>query len=517
MIALRPSLSPYFGLAVAVLAAFGLSLSTGFAFDDYSLFSDPAVASASGWREIWRFSQTRPLTYLTFWANHMAGGRNPWGYHAVNVAVHLVAVLLAYNVLSRLAPRKAALIAAAIFALHPIQTEPVAYIFERATLLATALCLVSWRYWLAGRHWTATAWFAAALLAKEECAAFPVVLLLFHLARRGRQSEWKPIAAMMALALAAGLRVIAVAAHAGSGAGFGSDVSPLEYFLTQGIVIARYIRLLIIPYGFTVDPEVQLATDWRAAAAWCVIAVAAAFALRSLRAGAKGLWFLAGLALLLPSSSIFPIDELMAERRIYFPLIGFAAAAALAIERLRPKWLALAGVALLALTVARVQVWQDERLLWREAVERAPGKLRPKLQLARISDNAEALRLLQDAKRIAPDNPAVAAALGGRLLAMGRPAEALPELGRALALAPRDPVALNNRGVALLGLGQREPARRDFERALALDPCLFNAHFNLHELGVPTQPPTECRYSDEQRQTLARGSPAVQPPSTDRP
>lgn len=160
-------------MALTVVAAFGLCLFAGFAFDDYSLFSDPAVTAGSGWRDVWRPSQTRPLTYFTFWMNYALGARNPFGYHFLNLALHLGAALLAADVLSRLIPRRAGFIGAAIFALHPIQAEPVVYIFERATVLATLLCLLSFRSWLRGRYWLATGWFAAALLAKEELCGVP--------------------------------------------------------------------------------------------------------------------------------------------------------------------------------------------------------------------------------------------------------------------------------------------------------------------------------------------------------
>ena len=89
-------------LTVAALVAFGASLGSTFHFDDYAIFSDPVLTSPSGWWEVWRPVGTRPLTYFTFWLNHQLGGRNPAGYHAVNLALHLAAVLLLYEVLALL-------------------------------------------------------------------------------------------------------------------------------------------------------------------------------------------------------------------------------------------------------------------------------------------------------------------------------------------------------------------------------------------------------------------------------
>src|SRR5271165_7699016 len=116
-------------LLAAALVAFGASLGSGFHFDDYAIFSDRALTSPGGWLDIWTLQQTRPLTYLTFWLNYQVGGQDPLGYHLLNLALHAGAVLLLYECLRRLIPEPAALAAAAIFAVHPIQAEAVNYIW----------------------------------------------------------------------------------------------------------------------------------------------------------------------------------------------------------------------------------------------------------------------------------------------------------------------------------------------------------------------------------------------------
>jgi len=154
--------------------------------------------------------------------------------------------------------------------------------------------------------------------------------------------------------------------------------------------------------------------------------------------------------------------------------------AGLLLERVKPRALAPAAVVALALvSIVRTQVWMTEESLWREAVERAPDKVRPKIQLARALPAAKALELLSQARDLAPHDPAVAAELGKTLLAEGQPEAALPEFGRALALDPRDARNFNNRGVALAALGQTEAARADFEHALRIDPNLAEARQNL--------------------------------------
>jgi Flp pilus assembly protein TadD len=171
---------------------------------------------------------------------------------------------------------------------------------------------------------------------------------------------------------------------------------------------------------------------------------------------------------------------------MYLPFLGFAAAAGWLLTRVRTQ--ALAAVVVVALAgagMARTYVWMNEERLWREAVRRAPEKVRPKIQLARAVPAVEALELLAGARRLAPFDPAVAAETGRILLSEGQPAAALEEFGRALALDPMDARNFNNRGVALDALGQIEAARQDFERALALDPSLTETRQNLEKLPPP--------------------------------
>jgi len=512
-------------LAAAALAAFGASLVSGFHFDDYAIFDGANHASASSLGAVFAVRQTRPLTYFTFWLNHALGGQNPLGYHALNLALHLAAVLLAYQCLLRLLDGRAAWLAAALFAVHPSQAEAVDYIWGRAIVLAAVCVFASLLAWMDDRPWLSVALFALALLAKEECAAFPLALWLLDarlIARErrivtgpatssrsaenraraaGRKAEmtlgsaaltgratalggrWAPLAAMLALSLAAGLHTIyAAAVTPGTQAGAQAGISPARYLLAQGIVLWRYLRLFAVPYGFTVDPEIRVPPAWLGVAAWLAILAALAALWRWRRDLA--IWVAAAALLLLPSSSIFPAADLAADRRMYLAMFPLAAAAALLLTRVRTRAIApIVIAALLLVSIGRTQVWASDESLWREAVGRAPDKLRPRIQLSRSVGSEEALALLAEAARMAPDDATVPAETGRVLLAAGRPAEALAQFGRALALAPRDANNYNNRGVALQALGQTEAARADFERALELDPGLAAARENLRKLA----------------------------------
>jgi len=510
-------------LAASVLAAFGASLSSGFHFDDYAIFGDARLTPASAWSAIFSAQQTRPLTYLTFWLNRALGGQDAFGYHALNLALHLAAALLAYECLLRLLETRAAWLAAALFAVHPLQTEAVDYIWGRAIVLAAVFVLASLLAWINGHPWLSVVLFGLALLAKEECAAFPLALWLLdfamakasgptanggrpgeHSAGTGKRSRdgsrlsrldsrrhggrrrpapWGPLATMFALSLAAGLRTIyAAAVTPGTQAGAQAGITPWDYFLAEGSVVWRYLRLFLIPYGFTVDAEIRVPHAWLGIGAWLLLigGLAAVWRWRSDLA----VWLTAAMIMLMPSSSILPAADLAADRRMYLALLPLAAGAALLLARLRPRAIApLAIAALMAMSIGRTQVWASDTSLWREAVRRAPDKVRPRIQLARSVGTEEALAVLAEARRIAPDDPAVAAETGRVLMIAGRPGEALAEFGRALALAPRDANNYNNRGVALEALGQAAAARDDFLRALELNPALAPARENLRKLA----------------------------------
>ncbi|HYO83491.1 MAG TPA: tetratricopeptide repeat protein [Bryobacteraceae bacterium] len=463
-------------LLAVTLAVFAPSLVAPFHFDDLALFADPVITSPSGWWFVWRPLQTRPLTWFTFWLNYQAGGEDPVGYHAVNVLLHSTAVALVYRLLARLATPEVALTAAALFALHPVQTEPVAYIYARATVLSTIFCLLSASSWL-DAHWPrAIGFFAFALMSKEECVAVPFVLLLLRRA-------WLPFAVTVGLSLAAGLRVMAaIDILQVTGAGQRSAVSAIDYAATQGTVILRYVRLLVIPYGFTCDPYIQVVRGWPAVLSWSAVLLVTAAIVRYHR---HGWWFLAGLVLLLPSSSIFPAEDLAADRRMYLPMVALAGFAALAIpeHRRMPVTAAACGV-LAMLTLGRVYVWQSEERLWAEALRRAPEKVRPYIMLARVSEDAEALRLLEELCRRAPRDHRAWFELGIRRLAAHEPELAVDALRKALTLGPPDAGARLQLGAALLASGRTEEAITEFRHSLDVDPCSTEARGALERLGV---------------------------------
>jgi len=429
----------------AALAAFGGSLVAGFHVDDYAIFSGSLLKPV-----LW----PHPLTNLTFWLNYQAGGQEPLGYHAVNLLLHLGAVLLAYQCLRRLLPPTAAFVAAAVFAVHPMQAEAVNYVAMRGVMLAAIFCFAALLAWTEDRPWLAVAAFAAALAADEQCALFPLVMLVVNRQRKA------PLACMFTLAVAAVARSHAAGSYA------------------LALVSLRFLRLLVLPWGFTIDPDVRQPM-WLAAVAVAAMLAAAAWRWRRINVHSAGTWLLAGLLLLIPSFAANPA----ADPRMYLPMFAFAAAAGLLLARIPARAAAIGLVAILtALSAGRTYVWASDERLWREAMNRAPGKVEPKIQLAKSLRAAEALELLNRARQQAPYNAEIPATIGKVLLDEQQFDGALDELSRAVALDPKNALAFNNRGVALAALGQIPAARGDFERALTLNPNLAEALENLKRL-----------------------------------
>jgi tetratricopeptide (TPR) repeat protein len=511
--------------------AIGPSLLGTFHFDDYYMLNDPIVQAPSGWWEVFRLERTRPLTYLTFWLNYQLGGENPVGYLAVNLLLHLGVVLAAWRVFPRVVTAPAALFAVGVLAVHPVQAEAINYIFARATILTTLFCLLTWRSWIDRRFDRAVLYFAFALLAKEEAAAFPLFLVGYEWLYRGADAspvrKWiRPWLAMIGLCgLAAARLIYAAAVTKGAGVIYDlGDITPLNYLLTQGRAFWLYVRLVLLPVGLNFDRDFGLSRglDLPTLAAWAAVFALLAIAAVRVRKEPAWFWVLGAFVLLLPTSSFIPLGDLVAERRVYLPLVSVALAIGVVLAKApRPVGIVILLVGA-GLSVQRSLVFGTEESLWRDTVEKSPDKVRPKLQLARALGTAEPpgreegreerSRLLREAKQLAPSDAEVATELGVFHLQAGQPREALEQFNIAVRETNPAPSALTNWGTAQLMLGARDEAIEAFDEALSKDACQYDARNNLsyvhREGGELTKAlaaatlPADCRLPIRQQQAL---------------
>lgn len=417
------------GLFLAVFTVFevyGPVLWGPFIFDDeYLPFRYPDFGrNLSAW-----VAGVRPMLMFTYWVNFRISAEETFLYHVFNVAFHLGGGVLLFFVLRRLLAlagtvgERGGLLAAfgaGVFLLHPVQTESVAYVASRSENLSVMFLLAAFAAFLC-RGTGAVSWpraagilllFGCAVATKEHTLVLPALLLLTDYyfnpgfasapsaggpeqsaggALSGIRRNWRlylPVAAGAALGGAFVMRVLATSQSAGFGV---KGITWYEYFFTQCRAIFVYLRLVVLPYGQMIDYDFAISrTIWQHGAVFGLAALtaisAAAWLYRRRWPLASFGWF-AFLLLLAPTSSFVPIQDPLAERRLYLPMIGLLA---IALEFLR-RWnvsrkaLAggMAGVLLVAavLTYNRNQVWTGAIALWEDTVRKAPRNARAHIHL----------------------------------------------------------------------------------------------------------------------------------------
>jgi protein O-mannosyl-transferase len=486
-------------LVAAVLLAYAPSLRNGLVWDDQAHIVDnprlsdvvTAVATYVGGPE---GAYYRPLVFLSFATEHAVWAATPLGYHVTNLLLHALNTLLLLVLARRSGVSEhMALLGAAIFALHPIQTEAVAYVAGRTDLLMTTGALASCLLLLGagaplGRGIAAALAGAVALLSKE--SGYALVLLWPWLA-------WRHERTMRArLALAGPGAVIALAllaVRAGDLPDPALSLSPAR-LAGVGQAIASYAALLAWPIGLQVDRLTPLPAGPPALAVG-LLALAAALALSAwglTRRGAAGDWTAWTVAFYLPAANVVALYPAIADRalftpehNLYAPLAGLGVLAAMATARAasvlspigrRVAWASALSVLATwtALTAARCQAWRDERSLFGAAV--AAGSSSPRVwynygnTLLQRGDVAEAVAAFTGAAARAPHDAAVWTNLGVAEQRQRKYAAAERAYRRAAELRPRDARIVENLGTLYLARGDLEAARAAFATALDLDP-----------------------------------------------
>jgi hypothetical protein len=353
-------------------------------------FARPSHSLASiKWEGIWR-----PLRTVSFLIDYKIYGLKPVGFHLTSLLWHLLNVFLLFSLLNRMFKNeKISLFACLIFALHPAQTEAVAWVSSRGDLMFLSFGLASFIFYLSYReslkYWAlglSCLSFILALMSKETAIVFPALFFLHQYIFAGQNDlrkllrQWKPFSAYLSLMiLYLVLRRLALGV-----------VSQCPYwgnsFWTTLFTMFRaaldYVRLLFLPLWLRVDYVYSLSTDfldWRVLGSLIILATLTALAFRDIKRNgflAFGwFWFAAGL---LPVSNIIPITALLAERFLYLPLIGFAIWAGHLWSRLKNRKLAaailfLSLTAMMTLSLRRNLEWQDPFRFWATEVSRSPN------------------------------------------------------------------------------------------------------------------------------------------------
>jgi hypothetical protein len=376
----------------------------------------------------------RFLPATTFVANFVTSGVEPFGYHVVNLAVHLLTSLGVFRLAfllcatprlraTRLADHAVlfATVSALIFACHPLQTQAVTYIIQRiaamaamfyvwciAAYLSARLCQERHRAAAARRRYLGCAGLAmAAVLSKENAVSLPAAVMLTEVAFFGvrgagrlvRNSVWALPILLLPVAwkvwrwrpLSGGVESMGWAeriseAVLAQGVPRGEGLSILEYATAQITVVPRYLWLMFVPVGLNVDHDVPVRLDLSApvVAGLILLGALCGFGVYCLRrwplVGFGILWFFVTMSV---ESSFVPIRDLMMEHRVYLAMPGFslllAALVVWSSNRNRRAALTVATAVLLllgGLTFARNRVWRTPLSLWRDAVAKSPNKAR---------------------------------------------------------------------------------------------------------------------------------------------
>ena len=542
------------GAAVVVFWAYGPAMHGEFLFDDN--FLPFALPNAATPLRAW-IGQIRPVLMTTYWLNWRISGDDPYSFHVLNVVFHCMTGALVFLIVGRLLEwsgaqesrrRLLAGFAALVFLLHPVQTESVAYLAGRSESLSALLAAAALAVFLyrrqAAASWTTVAiifvLFGAAILSKEQAVVLPAVLLLTDywwnpgFSFKGIRGNWK-LYAPLAVAGAAGVAFLwklILGASTFATAGFGiKDFTWYQYFFTQCRALFVYIGIFLLP--------VNLTADWDFPVSRTILDRGAIFGLLALVALAAAAWryrrrfplatygYFVFLLLMSPTSSVLPIKDPIAERRLYLPMLGLLLIVVDLASRLKLERKAVAAgclvVALLAAgaTRARAHVWNDQLSLWEDTVRKSPNKARGHVLLgfayqigqqydAAIREYEQAARLqpatqdllvnwalacdalnqpdlalakLNQAVLLPPPtnvSPANVYAQIARVYAeRSRWAEALQALATAEKLDPQFPDTYVYRGKVYLNANQVPAAVQEYRRALAIDSTLEDARHDL--------------------------------------
>lgn len=494
-------------LVLGLVAAYAFSLRGNFLWDDdLHITANPTIIGPLGLKEIWTSARANyfPLVLTNFWAQHALWGLEPFGYRVVTLAFHIAAALLLWRVLLHLRV-PGAWLGAALWALHPVQVESVAWICELKNTQSAVFFLLAiyffarfvgeQRRWLYG---LALACGALAILSKPSTVMLPVALGLCAWWLRGRlqwRDGWRLAPFFAMSALAAGWTIWEQKFNSGAIGAAWSQTLP-ERVAIAGRVIWFYLGKLAWP-----EPLIFIYPRWQIAAqplAFLPVlaAIAGLFVLWRGRDGRLRPAFLAAVffvALLFPVLGFFSVYffrySFVGDHFQYLASMGPLALAGAVIARLpvsrRVVTLLGAGlvVALGLATARQSRVYLSNEALWRDTLAHNPAAVMAWLNLADTLTRAErydeAMATFRRALEINPSDPDGWNDLGNVLVIIGRAEEAVPHFERAIALKPDYADVHSNLGNALRNIGRSAEAIAHYRRALELQPDHTGALNNL--------------------------------------
>jgi tetratricopeptide (TPR) repeat protein len=505
-------------LAAATLLAYQPAWQAGFIWDDDEYVTDnPLLTAPDGLKRIWFSldspSQYFPLTYTVFRIERSLWGLNPAGFHWVNILLHAANALLVWRLLRRLNV-PGAWLAAAIFALHPVQVESVAWITELKNVLSLFFFLLAmlawvefvedrpkplWRFYL-----LALMFCALALFSKTTACTLPAALLLVLWLKGKPIDRFRLVQILPFIGLGVGMGLVTVwweQFHQEVGGNF-LGLGLLDRLLVASRAVWFYAGKLIWPENltftyphWTIHSTDPLAYGWLVAEAGvcAVIWFTRRFFGRSVETAA--LFYVATLSPLLGFIMLYTFYySFVADHYQYVASIGpialVAAGMTAALGRLKKQspFLkpAFGGIVLLVLgllTWRQAGMYANAETLWQTTIARNPDAWMAYdnlgIILARRGDEDGAMALFQKTLAIQPDDTLACNNLGLVLCQKGRMDEGIVEFQKALSILPGNAVFRNNLGKAFLAKGQQREAMIQFQKVLENNPLDPKANYHL--------------------------------------
>jgi tetratricopeptide (TPR) repeat protein len=528
-------------LVLAALVAYHNSFSGPFILDDiWSITTNPTIHRLGS-----ALSPPpdkgvggRPMLNFTFALNYALGDLNVRGYHWFNLLIHTLAGLTLFGIVRRTLLRQGyggqalvrpalsgrfgadavplALAVAVIWVVHPIQTEAVTYVSQRAESLMGLFYLLTVYCFIRGasatgerrdsqviRPLSSCLWLLASVLScflgtlsKETIVTAPVMVLLYDRTfvagsfREAWRLRWRYYSGLALSWLLLARLMVGLGQRS---VGFGQGVTWWSYAMTSCRSVVMYLKLALWPHPLVFDYGANIIRNPTEAVPYALIltALLAGTVIALLRRPVIGFacaWFFVILA---PTSSVVPIaDQPMAEHRLYLSLAAVIALGVLGLHRLIGRRALIVGAAAAVglgwLTIQRNQEYHSARVIWSDTVAECPDNARARYNLGNVFLDMpgrvpDAVAQFEAAVRFHPDSALAHYNLGNALNTAGRIPEAIAQYEEALRLDPHDAEAHNNLASALLihFPGRLAEAISHFEKALQINPNYVEAHGNF--------------------------------------
>lgn len=476
------------------IAIYSNTFSNSFHLDDFqSIIENNNIKDISNLKYIWIYWPSRFVAYFSISLNYYLHQLNVAGYHIFNLAVHICSAVFVWKFISltflssvikekKIAQygQKIAFFSGLIFLVHPIQTQAVTYIVQRAASLATLFYLLTLVLYvksrllqkeglkrsIQNRYYTVSLVTAiAAMLSKEMALSLPFMILLYDklfLNSKG-DSSLKRIIPFFAL-MVVPVSLLLIKPLNSVKQELSLDISSGEYLLTQFRVIITYIRLLFLPVHQNLDYDYRITKtfiDYSFLVSFFLLISIVSFAIVKFKKypllSFGVFWFF---MTIIPESSIISIKDVIFEHRLYLPMAGYSLFIVTSSYHLflnkklsRPAILLILLIIFYSvLTYSRNFVWKNEIILWTDTIAKSPRKPRV------YNNRGLAYISLADYKK------------------------AIIDFNQAINLAPSYAKTYNNRGVAYFHNGEFDLAVFDFSKAIELDAGYSEAYRNLGNL-----------------------------------